>query len=282
MTGQAPDSSAPPAALPDPLGRRWPWLIRLFRWYVRGYLARHFHAVRLLDAGSGPALPDGPLVVALSHPGWWDPLLGVLLSELFGERDHVAPIEAAALAQYRFFERLGFFGLAPGSRAGYQVLLGVAAQVLARPTGVLWITPQGHFADVRQRPLALRPGVGHVLAQARGASLLPVALEYCFWNERLPEALVAIGPPLAVADGAQRTPEQWTAATAQALTAAQDELAAAAMTRDPARFATLIAGRAGQGGVYDWWRRLWGRLRGRPVLTDHDQIVALARRLRPR
>ena len=52
------------------------------------------------------------------------------------------------------------------------------------------------FAADRRRPLDLRPGVGHAVAAGAGL-IVPVAVEYPFWNERLPEAVVAF---LAVAN----------------------------------------------------------------------------------
>src|SRR5262245_38368200 len=82
---------------------RSPRLVRWFLRYVRRYLRKNFHAVRL--ARSGQALdPGGPLVVVLNHPSWWDPLVGLLLTQLFSTRAHYGPIESAALAKYRFFE----------------------------------------------------------------------------------------------------------------------------------------------------------------------------------
>src|SRR4051794_7196665 len=93
------------------LSRRSPALWSLFRRYAAGYLRRHFHAVRLSRSGRPPSRPVGPLVIVLNHPSWWDPLVCIALTELFPDRTGYAPIEAAALGRYRFFERLGFFGV---------------------------------------------------------------------------------------------------------------------------------------------------------------------------
>ncbi len=51
-----------------------------------------------------------PLLVCVNHPSWWDPLIGLYLSQrFFKARRQYAPIAALGLAKYRFFERLGFF-----------------------------------------------------------------------------------------------------------------------------------------------------------------------------
>ena len=96
--------------------RRSPWLIRLFTRHVkRFYLARDFHAVRLSRSGRPGPVPDGPLIVVLNHPSWWDPLVALVLTELFPDRAHYAPMDADALRRYRIFERLGMFGIEPGT-----------------------------------------------------------------------------------------------------------------------------------------------------------------------
>lgn len=267
-------AQAPAEPPPSPLERRQPWLIALFRWYGRRFLRRHFHAVRIALAGARPPLPDGPLVIALNHPSWWDPMVGIALSERLSGRAHVVPIEAAALGRYAFFERLGFFGIEPGSGRGLERLLQVADQVLPRRDAAFWITPQGHFADVRARPVVLRPGVGHLARRLRNGAILPVALEYPFWSERLPEALVRFGEPIPVEDGASRSVEEWTDAVAHGLARAQDALAEDAISRDPARFETLLSGGGGTAFVYDRWRRLVAWLGGRPYARDHAEVLA--------
>jgi 1-acyl-sn-glycerol-3-phosphate acyltransferase len=251
----------PPAGA-DPLGRRWPWLVRWFQAYGRRYVGRHFHAVRLARQGSTPRLPDGPLIVALNHPSWWDPMMGVVLSPLLGRRVHVVPIEGRALQRYRFFERLGFFGIEPGTRAGYDRLLEVADRVMERPDVAFWITPQGRFTDIRTRPPALRPGIGLVARRVRRGAILPVALEYGFWSERLPEALIRLGDPILVEDGTALEAEVWTARVERGLAATQDALAHDAIRRDPDAFRTLVEGRIGVGWIYDAWRRLGALLGG--------------------
>jgi hypothetical protein len=235
-----------------------PAWVGLFTRYGARYLARHFHAVRLARAflPAGDALRGRPVVVCMSHPSWWDPMICFQLARwLFPERACYAPIEAAALTKYRFFARLGLFGIEPGTARGARRFLAVAQEVLARPATALWVTAGGGFADPRQRPVRLRPGLGHLLARMQDGVVLPLALEYPFWEERLPEALARFGEPLRIG-AAPRSPDAWTALLESRLEAAQDALAADALARDPERFETLVGGAAtGVGGVYDLWRR---------------------------
>jgi diapolycopene oxygenase len=245
-------------------------LFRLFRGYARRYVARNFHALRLSRSGK-PALPsEGPLLIVLNHPSWWDPLIGLLLTELFPNWRHFAPIESSALRRYRFLRRLGFFAVDPGTSHGAFAFLRQAAELLAQPRTALWITAQGQFTDPRQRPLRLRGGIGHLARRLERGTILPLALEYPFWSERYPEALAHFGEPLVLEGGRQRTVEQWIQCIEMGLTAAQDALAALAQRRDAAAFETLIGGNSGVGGIYDWWRRWRARLRGERFDPAHQ------------
>ncbi|HTQ78555.1 MAG TPA: lysophospholipid acyltransferase family protein, partial [Thermoanaerobaculia bacterium] len=237
-------------------------LLRGFMRYVEPYLRRHFHAVRLARTGAPPLLAqDEPLVIYLNHPSWWDPLIGLLLSQrLFPERRHYSPIQAEALTRYAFFARLGFFGLEPGTVHGARRFLAISEDLLSQG-GTLWLTPGGRFSDPRERPAPLAPGLGHLAARLRRGTLLPLAVEYPFWEERFPEALLRFGEPFVLGspDGAARTAQGWTELLAARLAATQDALAKDAVSREASRFETLLGGRAGVGGVYDLWRRLKAR-----------------------
>jgi 1-acyl-sn-glycerol-3-phosphate acyltransferase len=147
------------------LPRRWTWLIRGFRRYVRRYVRKHVHAVRLAKAGGSFPPAAEPVLVVLNHPAWWDPLVGVVLSDAVADRDQFAAIDAGALLRYRIFGRLGFVGVDPTSFRGAAEFLRVGQLILSEPNRVLWVTAQGRFADVRERPLALRSGVGHLAAR---------------------------------------------------------------------------------------------------------------------
>ena len=134
---------------------------------------------------------------------------------------------------------------------------------------IFWITAQGEFTDPRARPMTIRPGVGHALAAREGGLVVPLAVEYPFWNERCPEILVAFGPALRIGAGGGRSADEWTTVLERALEAAQDRLVAAAQRRDPAAFTTLLSGRVGVGFVYDLVRRVKALLRGERFDASH-------------
>jgi 1-acyl-sn-glycerol-3-phosphate acyltransferase len=222
---------------------------------VRRYcLAHAFHAVRFSWNGRPRYLPDVPLIVVLNHPSWWDPLVCVVVSELFPERAHFAAMDAEALRRYRVFNRLGFFGVEMGTMRGAQEFLRTSREILARPQTALWITPQGRFVDARERPPGIRPGVAHLVSSLEKAVILPLALEYVFWEHRRPEALARFGEAIIVKRGSDLLVDDWRLSIEAALARTQEELKTEAQKRDPAAFQVLVGAKARFGGTY---RHLW-------------------------
>lgn len=253
-------------ALPPIATRQLRWFVA----YLKFYLRRHFHAVRLLRLGDPETLKGRPLLICLSHPSWWDPLLALYLSQcFFGNRSNYGPIASAGLAKYKFFERLGFFGINPGTAVGSARFLRIGCSVLARPDAAFWVTAQGTFTDVRRRPMMFEAGVGHLARRSRRFTMLPVALEYTFWNERTPEALLCVGEPFTIDNGEEKTAAEWTRVFSLRLEQTQDALAQCGMQRDAKRFETLMEGTVGVGGIYDLWRAVKARFTGRQFRPEH-------------
>jgi hypothetical protein len=136
---------------------------------------------------------------------------------------------------------------------------------------MLWLTPQGRFSDVRERPLRFQAGLGHLAATVEDAVFLPLAIEYVHWEERLPEVLVRFGEPVRVRRGVGRVQEAafWTARLEHNLEQTQDVLAAESQRREPGDFQVLLQGRAGVGGSYDGWRRARAWFRGEAFRPEH-------------
>ncbi len=246
-----------------------PWLNFLFMGYIRRYLRRHFRSVRIARDGL-PQIPDqGPLVVFLNHPAWWDPLVGLYLGDrLFPGRATHAPIDRQALGRYRLFERLGFFGIQPDSPAGARVFLRHSLAILQGSDRALWITPQGSFRDSRECPPRFEPGLAYLAEHVPGCTFLPLAIEYAYWEERLAEILVRFGRPLRSAE-ATTTASSWNERLELALVTTQDRLAEQVKSRRAEEFQVLLSGRVGIGGIYDGGRRLRAVWRGQRFRPEH-------------
>ena len=262
-------------ALPSAdLPHRWHWLIRGFCRYAHRYVRKHFHGVRLSASGSAfPPHGSEPLLVVFNHPSWWDPMMCIILLSRMGEYDHFAAIDARALERYRFFKKLGFVGVDTKSLRGAAEFLSNGATILSEPNRAFWVAAQGRFTDVRERPLALQSGVGHLAARLSRGVVLPVAFEYAFWTERTPEALIRIGEPIRVEDHPGQSAKNWLTLIEDRLTENLDVLNSEAMSRDAGKFTELISGRVGIGGPYDWWQRFKAWTRGKKFDPSHDSAT---------
>jgi 1-acyl-sn-glycerol-3-phosphate acyltransferase len=243
-----------------------------FAAYLHWYIGRHFHALRVANAHRFP-VTTGPLIVYANHASWWDPLAFIVLSrDVKPQAAHYAPMDEAALKHYAILSKLGLFAVENGTRRGAAQFLRASQEILATPNSVLWVTPEGRFTDMRTRPAIFRPGLAALVARVGSCTLMPLAFEYTFWNERLPEILLSWGDPIQVKDGHLQSAEQWGELLTSALETTQDELAALAMQRDPALFTTVLSGRVGIGGVYQTWKRLLALISGRAYQGSHGSI----------
>ena len=260
-----PDQGAPA----DPLARRSPFLFWAFGWYLRWFFWRRFTAVRIARGGLPRPTPNRPLIIYSNHPSWWDPALYILLStKCFPGRPGFGPMDAESLGRYGLLERMGVFGIDLQSPRGAARFLETALRVLSNPNAVLWVTAEGAFTDHRLRPVRLRPGIAHLARRVPGAVLLPLAVEYTFWNESRPEALIRFGDPIDT--GPHMSVPAWTQHLETELTRTMDTLAQASTARDPTLFQPLLEGAAGMGGIYDLWRRLRAWSTGRPFDPAHE------------
>ncbi len=244
-------------------------LIWGFRRYVRRFVTKKFNAVRVAGLSHAQHIPAGPIICSINHPGWWDPMTCVLLTDqLFPGRCMAVPMDSVALAKYPILERVGFFSIARDSASGARDFLRISRELLQAPDVILWLTPTGKFCDVRQ-PASFMPGLSHLVDREFAGTLLTIAIEYTFWNEQSPEMLIEIASPL----DCQTLPyerELRTRMLEECMAKTQAALALRAIARDHSAFSTLIIGRSGIGGLYDGWRRLSAWLRGQPFQGRHE------------
>lgn len=242
--------------------------LRFFRRVVRAYFRRHFRAVMVQHAERFAAI-EGPLIVYANHSSWWDPMVSILLAELLlPERRHYAPMDASALQRYPILRRLGIFPVEMSSARGAAQFLRTSRAIL-ESGGVVWITPQGRFADARESPLAFKPGLGSLAARAGDLTLLPLAIEYSFWDERLPETLLRFGDALRIESGSST--EAATQQLEAALAAVMLELKTAVVGRDASAFRVLLSGSRGTGGFYSLGRRVRALFTRKRVQLDHTE-----------
>lgn len=241
---------------PSPLVSRW------FTRYAARMLRRQFASVRLTPGGrevlEDAARSEGPLILAMNHASWWDPIVGAaLMGRFFADRPALTPMADTELRRFRFMRRLGMFGIDQTRRDALRRLTSYALDRFeTEPRSVLCITPQGAFTDVRT-PIRARPGAAAVAARAPGVRVLLVSCEYTFWQERRPEIFIrAVGAarPAAGSTGA------WRRSIERDMEDNRTALAAAVIARDGSAFEPLLTGKGSHvHPVYDLLLRLRGR-----------------------
>jgi hypothetical protein len=245
--------------------------LKLFTLSNKSYLRRHFRRIAVLKSGL-PRIFSQPTVVYLNHPSWWDPLVCLFLSRcFFADRVSFAPMDAAMLERYGFFRHLGFFGVERDAIRGASNFLRTSRALLASSRNMLWITPQGRFADVRERPLRLQTGLATIAGTLPGVVFVPLAMEYSFWTESRPEILVSFGRCLTFNGKRRIGTAQCNHILSDALEDTQDNLATAVCRRNPRDFLTIHRGQQGGNRIYDVSRRLKAWARGQSFAAEHQR-----------
>lgn len=138
---------------------------------------------------------------------------------------------------------------------------------------MLWVTPQGKFTDVRTRPVSFRGGLASIAGRVGPTVLLPMAVEYTFWEERLAEVLIAFGNPLFTQQHANSCGvSDWEAALEHTLQDAQDALAEASQRRDADEWEVLFRGASGTTAIYDLWRQARAAVRREGFTAEHSTL----------
>jgi hypothetical protein len=162
--------------------RHSPWADRIFLPYILGQFRKAFQ-------GPPPALdPALPLLITPNHSTWWDGFfLYILNKRLLGRKLYLMML-ARQLAKYRFFSRIGAFGIEPGlPRKSYEALK-YSAEVLKDPANALCVFPQGVLRYSGVRPLQFQRGVAHILKLQGGeVNLLPLGIRCEFLLDQRPE-----------------------------------------------------------------------------------------------
>jgi 1-acyl-sn-glycerol-3-phosphate acyltransferase len=247
-------------------------LLTAFRRYNRAYMKSNFS--RVLLAGSLQALkgsPDVPLIVCISHSSWWDLLTGILLEEASG-RCSITAMDERQLKRYRFFSWMGVAGVDRTTIRGAREFTEYCREFLGRRSASLWLTPQGEMVDPRQRPIRCQPGVGYLIQQIQCADVVTIAVEYAFWTDKSPVALISISEPQRMNVAAAHSRRKIVADIEHRMEEQADQLAELATSRNEAHFTVLLKGRQGIQPVYDLARRIGTLIFGKRSAARHGDL----------
>ncbi len=239
-----------------------PRVFRMFSFVVRRKIRGGFHAV-WMTPGTREVLEgledvDGPLIIAMNHVSWWDPLVGILVHGRFLPRHQLtAPMDSTQLVKFGFFRKLGIFGIDPDDPGTLTRMNDWITGLFHQHRRVaFWIMPQGRFTDVRD-PIRTRPGIATNAVSNPEARVLTFHMEYTFWKDSRPELCLHarhVEPP------ERATTPRWHRRIKESMQAGTDALAELVRTRDEDRFDPLVPPAANRTNpVYDLWLKVRGR-----------------------
>ncbi len=254
------------------IAMRSPRTVALFSLIFDISLRRGLSTVRLAKAVPVPSPTTPRLVIYTNHPSWWDAVTYSFLSRrLFAGRPMFSPIDAAMIERYPFMARCGVFGVRLHSVRGALAFLATSRAILADRNNLLIVACQGRFSDVRERPLRIGGGLAHLAAREIGATFVPLAIEYAFWDERRPELLLRFGEALDCDALADLSLEERRLALERRLDEAMSALAETSIARDAGAFETLVSGAKGINPIYDAWRRMKAMAKGQSFDPRHGR-----------
>lgn len=186
---------------PAPSNRGWFLFDPAFSVWSRGRVRVHL-------AVDGPAPdPEGPLLLAANHVGWWDGfLLRRLQRRLRPDSRYFTIMLESQLRRYPFLRQLGGLGFDPGSHRSLRSLIARLRELRERsPGSVVLFFPQGRIVPAHRRPLDFAPGVRLVAEALAPSAVVPVGITMTP-SPASPamDAWILAGAPL-------KDPAQWTA-----------------------------------------------------------------------
>jgi hypothetical protein len=241
-----------------------PRVARVFAAMVARKVRGAFHTVRLAQ-GSREVLAsvdrgERSALVVLNHASWWDPILALIIArEFFPSRAPYGPMDRDELQRFGILKKVGIFGIDPDDAASLEAMRTYLVELAARePRCALVLTPQGHFADVRDDVIP-RPGAAAMAATLAPDRAVSIAIEYGFWVDQKPEIFVRA----ASIDCASGGTLAWQRRITAAMRENQAALATIVRARDAAAFEPIsrafAAKTTGTNPMYDLWLRLTGR-----------------------
>jgi 1-acyl-sn-glycerol-3-phosphate acyltransferase len=158
----------------------------IFTPYLKRLYRSHFHRLRLLGEAP-PQDPEVPLLIVPNHNTWWDGFFVYTLNKELLHRRLYMMMLAEQLSRYRFFSRLGAYGINPGSRSSVLQSIDYTCDLLKQPDTAVCLFPQG---DLTPFGTALRyqRGLDWILKRHQGSvDLLPLSMRCEYLQHRRAE-----------------------------------------------------------------------------------------------
>ncbi|XZE20261.1 lysophospholipid acyltransferase family protein [Pirellulaceae bacterium SH449] len=254
------------------LPRSSKWLVDGFCWYSRGLVRKQFQSMGFLGTEDLAKIPEHhSVIIYANHASWWDPIVAMMCQNHYmSRRTLYAPIDAEQLENYAVLKKMGFYGVRLQSFSGAQQFLDTSKELLKHTSTSIWITPEGRFCDVRDQQQTLMPGLAHLVTKVERTTVIPLALEYGFWNDSRPHIFGRFGEHIDCEKHRFEDKAACNEYLTMALRKSQRELAAKVIARDPKAFDFLLASHTKRLSWYDFARKWAAWVKGRPFDPRHS------------
>lgn len=169
------------------------WAKFIFHIYVMRLMKRHFHAFHLFGDLPHPD-PDLPLLLIPNHSTWWDGFFVYLLNKEFLKRETYLMMLDRQLAKYKFFSRIGAFGITPGDRKNVLESLNYTVELLQKRNVMITMFPQGILLPWGKRPLNFKKGIEAIIrSYGKPINILPLAMRAEYGGEQRAEVFFQFG-----------------------------------------------------------------------------------------
>jgi len=169
------------------------WAKFIFHIYVIRLMKRHFHALHLFGDLPQPD-PELSLLLIPNHSSWWDGFFVYLLNEQILKRKPYLMMLDRQLAKYKFFSRIGAFGITPGDKSNVKESLNYTVELLREKNVAITIFPQGELLPWGKRPLNFKRGIKSIINWYKEPlNILPLAIRAEYGGEQRAEVCFQFG-----------------------------------------------------------------------------------------
>lgn len=169
------------------------WAKFIFQIYVMRLMKRHFHGFHLFGNLPYPN-SDFPLLLIPNHSTWWDGFFVYLLNDQILKRNHYLMMLDRQLAKYKFFSRIGAFGITPGDNKNVRESLNYTVDLLQIRNVMITIFPQGVLLPWGKRPLNFKKGIESIVHRYnKPINILPLAIRAEYGSEQRADVFFQFG-----------------------------------------------------------------------------------------
>ncbi len=174
------------------------WAKILFHFYIMRLLKKSFHQFHLF--GDFPKLnQDIPVILIPNHSTWWDGFFVYLLNEKILKRDLYLMMLDSQLAKYKFFARVGAFGITPGDKKKVIESLNYTSKLMRKKNSLICIFPQGELLPWGKRPLNFKSGIESIVRLfEKDIDIVPLAIRAEFGSGQKAEVFFEFGKQIRV------------------------------------------------------------------------------------